>query len=104
MSSPPPRIGTRASNATRHPGLPNKSAARRTSAEVKAAKDAKEAAKKAKIEAQQARLERVADFESQAKMNEDMANATPRPHFAPREYNLNSDAYRISDGLSNGNV
>jgi hypothetical protein len=100
MSSPPGRIGTRASNAAKHPGLTNKPVSRRTSAEVAAAKKAKEAAKKAKKEAQQARLERVAEFESQAKMNEDAVDATPRPKFPPRECHFDSDAYCISDGVT----
>lgn len=87
MSSPPIRK-TRASNATTHPGLVTKSAARRSPGRAKAEKDAKKAAKaaakQAKIEAEQARLKRVADFESQVMMNEEVADATPRPNFTPR--------------------
>ena len=63
MVSPRTRIGTRSSNASKHPGLASKPVTHRTSAEVKATAKAKEAAKKAKKEAQQARLKRVAEFE-----------------------------------------
>ena len=97
-STGPGRIGTRSSNPTKHPGLSNKTTTRRTSAEVKAAAKAKEDAKKAKKEAQAARLKRVADFETTAKMNEDMADATPRPNFAPRGTHIDSDAGHNSDG------
>jgi hypothetical protein len=75
---------TRASNASKHPGLASKPAPRRTSAEVKAAAKAKEAAKVAKKHAQEARVKRVAEFESNARNNEDLIDATPRPNFTPR--------------------
>lgn len=102
MSSPPSpaapgRIGTRASNATKHPGLSKPKVVRRSSADVKTAALAKEAAKKSKKEAQQAGIKRVADFESMAITNEELGNATPRPNFAPRA-NLDSDSCRVSDG------
>lgn len=84
MSSTTGRIGTRSSNSSKHPGLANKGTVRRTSAEVKAAAKAKEAAKNAKKKAHEARIQRVAEFESMAKTNEETMDATPRPNFAPR--------------------
>ena len=89
------RIGTRASNSSKHPGLLNKPPSRRTTAEVKAAASAKETAKKAKKEAHDAHIQRVAEFESKARANEELADATPRPNFAPRVTNPDSD---VSDG------
>lgn len=87
------RIGTRSSNSSKHPGLANKTTLRRTSVEVKAAAKAKEAAKKAKKEAHEARIHRVAEFESREKTNEEQTDATPRPDFATRDS-------EISDGHS----
>ena len=84
-------MATRSSNSSKHPGLANKTTTRRTSAEVKAAAKAKEAAKVAKKEAQQARIKRVAEFESEARDNEDLIDATPRPNFVPRGSHPNSD-------------
>jgi hypothetical protein len=83
---------TRASNASKHPGLANKPAPRRTSAQVKAAATAKEAAKAAKKQAEEARIKRVAEFESNARNNEDLIDATPRPNFTPRGSHPDSDA------------
>jgi len=75
---------TRSTNATQHPGLIVKSSKRRTPAEVKAAKEAKEAAKEAKRQAKNASINRAAEFESSAMANEDILDATPRPNFNPR--------------------
>jgi hypothetical protein len=83
---------TRASNASKHPGLATKPAPRRTSAQVKAAAMAKEATKVAKKQAEEARIKRVAEFESNARDNEDVIDATPRPNFAPRGCHPDSDA------------
>ena len=83
---------TRASNASKHPGLATKPAPRRTSAQVKAATMAKEATKVAKKQAEEARIKRVAEFESNARDNEDVIDATPRPNFAPRGRHPDSDA------------
>ena len=76
--------------------MANKPTKRRTSAEVKAAAMAKAAAKIAKKEAQLTRIQRVAEFESSAKHNEDITDATPRPNFAPRGHPIsepNSDGH-----------
>jgi hypothetical protein len=84
------RMGTRSSNSSKHPGLLNKTNSRRTSAEVKAATEAKVAAKKAKEEAHEASIQRVAEFETNARTNEELADATPRPNFVPRVNNNDS--------------
>jgi hypothetical protein len=83
MPTPPRRMSTRPGNTSKHPGLPVASTTRRTSAEVKAAARAKEAAKKERKDAEIARIKRVTEFESKAKDNEDITDATPRPNFAP---------------------
>lgn len=75
---------TRLKNATQHPGLVNKPATRRTTAEVKAIAQAKQAAKVAKKEAKMASVHRAAAFESTAMAEEDFMDATPRPKFNPR--------------------
>jgi len=75
---------TRLKNATQHPGLAYKSATRRTTAEVKAIAEAKQAAKVAKKEAKTASIRRAAAFESTAMAEEDFIDATPRPKFHPR--------------------
>jgi hypothetical protein len=90
------RMGTRSSNSSKHPGLVTKTTTRRSSADVKAAAKVKEDGKKAKKEDQDARIQRVADFESSAKTAEELADATPRPKFATRGTH---DA-EISDGQS----
>jgi hypothetical protein len=96
---------TRASNASKHPGLATKPAPRRTSAQVKAAAMAKEATKVAKKQAKEARIKRVAEFESNARDNEDVIDATPRPNFAPRGRHPDSDAGlgTSEDDVSNPN-
>ena len=76
-------MATRSANSSKHPGLANKTTTRRTSAEVKAAAEAKEAAKAAKKEAQNAHIKRVTEFESKARDDEDLIDATPRPNFMP---------------------
>ena len=83
---------TRASNASKRPGLATKPAPCRTSAEVQAAAKAKEAASAAKKQAQEACIKRVAEFESNARTNEDLIDATPRPNFAPCGSQPDSDA------------
>lgn len=107
MSSTTGRIGTRSSNSSKHPGLANKGTVRRTSAEVKAAAKAKEAAKNAKKKAHEARIQRVAEFESMAKTNEETMDATPRPNFAPRVNHTSpgpgSDISLAPPGESDGN-
>ena len=82
---------TRASNATKRPGLAIKPAPRRTSEEVKAAANTKKAANAAKKQAQEARIKRVAAFESNARDNEDLIDATPRPNFTPRDSHPDSE-------------
>ena len=46
----------------------------------------------AKKQAQEARIKRVTEFESNARNNEDLINATPRPNFAPHGSQPDSDA------------
>ena len=75
---------TRASNASKRPGLAVKPTPRRTSAEVKVEAKAKAATKAAKKQAKQDQIERVAWFETEAMANEDLMDATPRPNFAPK--------------------
>ena len=94
-------MGTRSSNSSKHPGLVTKTATRRSSAQVKAAAMVKEAAKKAKKDAEVARIHRVAKFEYDEKIAEDMAVATPRPNFTPGELmcgivNLDSDELSLA--------
>src|SRR5712664_2678528 len=91
------RIGTRSSNSSKHPGLAAKTTKRRSSADVKASAKVKEATKMAKKEVQTARIQRVADFESSTKTAEEVADATPRPKFAPCGTDLDVE---ISDGQS----
>ena len=50
---------------------------------MKAAAKAKETAEAAKKEAQNARIKRVAEFESKARDDEDLIDAMPRPNFMP---------------------
>jgi hypothetical protein len=75
-------MGTRKSNSSKHPGLVIKTTTRRTSEEVKAATEAKEAEKAAKKQTYRTSVKRVADFESQAMVNDEITDATPRPNFA----------------------
>lgn len=55
-----------------------------------------------KKETQQAGIKHVADFESMAKTNEELGNATLRPNFSPCA-NLDSDSCRISDANNQSN-
>jgi hypothetical protein len=88
---PSPRK-TRSRNAGQHPGLVIKANKRRTSAEVKAAAEAKQAAKEAKKEAKIASIQRAAKFESAAMGNEDLIDATPRPNVSSKPNALAMDA------------
>ena len=83
---------THASNSSKHPGLLVKPATHRTSADVKAAAEVKEAANAAKKQAKEAHIKRVAEFESNAQDHEDLIDATPRPNFTRRDSNPDSDA------------
>ena len=91
-------IRTHHSNSSKHPGVPDKPSTRRSSAEVKVAAEAKEAAKKLKMEAQQARIQRVAEFERRAMTNEDLIDATPQPNFKPHATQPDYDTAHMSDG------
>lgn len=78
---PSPRK-TRPKNAKQRPGLVTlPTTKRRTTAEVKADKEAKKAAKEAKTQAKKDGIQRAAAFESAAIVNEDLMDATPRPKF-----------------------
>jgi hypothetical protein len=65
---------------------------------VKAAKEAKQAAKDAKAKAKMASIHRAAEFESNAMVNEDVMDATPRPNFNPKEARLATSDIDMSDG------
>lgn len=82
---------TRASNSSKRPGLLVKPATRRTSADVKAAAEVKAAANAAKKQAKEARIKRVAEFESNAQDHEDLIDATPRPNLTRRDSVPDSD-------------
>ena len=84
---PSPRR-TRLKNATQHPGLVIGPAKRRTTAEVKAATEAKQAANVAKKQAKIASIRRAAEFESTAMAEEELLDATPRPKSNPKSSSL----------------
>jgi hypothetical protein len=98
MSSP---HRTRATNASKRPGLAVKSMTHQTSAEVKAEADTKVATKAAKKEAQQAWIKRVTGFETKAMANEDLIDAMPWPNFASKSNthvsHLKSEDLRTSE-------
>jgi hypothetical protein len=77
---------TRASNKTTHPGTAVKAKARRTSAEVQKERTAKARAKEAREDARQNSINRMAEFELADIAEEDLANATPRPPFTPKQW------------------
>lgn len=79
-----PGIRTRSGNTSKRPGIVDKPATRRTSAQVKADKAAVAAAKEVLKLAQQAGINRAAAFEVAARANEDALDATPRPVFTPK--------------------
>jgi hypothetical protein len=82
---------TRLTNATRHPGLIVKAAKHRTTTEVKAAAEAKQATKDAKQQAKVASIHCAAAFESTAMADEDLMDATPQPNFNSRSNILTMD-------------
>ena len=104
MASTPRRMSTCPANTSKHPGLvASKPTTRRSSAEVKSAAKVKAAAKIAKKEAQLAGIQRVAEFESNAKHDEDIADATPHPNFAPRGHPA-SDSEPNSEAALDGHI
>ena len=104
----PRRMATCSSNTSKHPGLVNKTTTHRTSVEVKAATKAKEAAKVAKKEAQQASIKRIMEFETNARDNEDLVDATPQLNFTPCGSHSDSDiclrTSEVDGPNSNGNM
>ena len=83
---PQRQIETRASNKSAHPGKTSKPAPRRTSAEVQQERDAKAKAKADREEAKQQSIARTTKFEQADIANENMVDATPRPHFSPKPW------------------
>ena len=103
-STPPRRMSTRPANTSRHPGLvASKPTTCWSSAEVKSTAKVKAAVKIVKKEAQLAGIQRVAEFESNAKHDEDIADATPRPNFAPRGHPA-SDSEPNSEAVLDGHI
>jgi hypothetical protein len=91
---PSPRR-TRLKNATQHPGLVAGAVKRRTTAEVKAATTAKQVAKETKKQAKKDSIHHAAAFESDAMVDEDLMDATPRPKF---NADASSDVYASDNG------
>lgn len=81
---PPSHIETRSRNKLVHPGVPDKAAKRRTSADVQQEREAKAQAKAAQEKTKRHNINRAAEFEHADMNNEDVADATPRPAFTPK--------------------
>ena len=83
--SSPHQIGTRATNKFAHPGkIVKPSAPHRTLAEVNQDREAKAQAKADREAAKKKSITCAAQFEQSYMANEDMADATPHPHFTPK--------------------
>jgi len=100
----PHRMSPRSADASKHPGLANKTMTHQTSAEVKAAAEAKEAAKVAKKEAQHAHIKCVTEFESNARDNKDLIDATPQPNIMPRGSHADLTASEADGHNSDGHT
>ena len=97
---PSPRR-TRLKNATQHPGLVVGPAKCRTTAEVKAATEAKQAANVAKKQAKIASIHRAAEFESTTMAKEELLDATPRPKFNSKSSSLAASAKMVASSNLN---
>jgi hypothetical protein len=75
----------------------DKAALRHSSAEVKAAADAKQAAKEVKLLAMKASINRAAEFESVAVAYEDVLDVTPRPTFTRKKTTLSTELVPKTD-------
>jgi hypothetical protein len=75
----------------------DKAALRRSSAEVKAAADTKQAAKEAKLLAMKASINCAAEFESAAIAYEDVLDATPQPTFTHKKTTLSTELVPETD-------
>ena len=83
--SSPRQIGTWATNKFAHPGkIVKPSAPCRTLAEVNQDHEAKAQAKADHEAAKKKSIAHAAQFEQSYMADEDMADATPRPHFTPK--------------------
>jgi hypothetical protein len=81
---PERQITTRSTNKLAHPGYIDKAAVRRNKAEVEEERTTKALAKVARAEAKERSIKRTAEFEQADVVDEDIVDATPRQHFAPK--------------------
>lgn len=82
MSAPSTKIGTRASNAAKHPGLPDQGKIKRSPAEMAALRASKKAAEDAKAAADLAAplvIARVEDSMAAVDMDNELNAARPAP-------------------------